>query len=81
MSCLKCSASRARSLTVCVQGMLDSMCSPALINWPIKCVRLLYGISEMATIHDIVEDVLFGRQTGANVARLPTRVRYPGCIS
>jgi len=33
------------------------MCSAAEINWPTK-IRSVYGISERATTHDIVNDVL-----------------------
>ena len=33
------------------------MCSAAKLNWPMK-TRIVYGISEMVTTHDIVNDVL-----------------------
>jgi len=33
------------------------MCSAANLNWPMK-IRSVNGISEMATTHDIVNDVL-----------------------
>ena len=33
------------------------MCSAAKINWPIK-LRSVFGISEMAIAHDIVNDML-----------------------